>query len=150
MSSKPLNIDERQKEIMYRVGFIMYIITWMGIIAALLYRQFVLQQDIAQFEDLAILSTFNGVVFIAALLFFWGMSFKRIKLKTVISVYALMVFLGFLFTYVKYNIFLETPLSVSQIFDKLGIVATIIAIILIVYYVFGYLGEKRLERSMEE
>ena len=64
MSSKPLNIDERQKEIMYRVGFIMYIITWMGIIAALLYRQFVLQQDIAQFEDLTILSTFNGVVFI--------------------------------------------------------------------------------------
>lgn len=98
MSTKPFKIDERQKEIMYRIGFIMYIITWTGIIAALLYRQFVLQQNISEFEDLAIISTFNGIVFIAALLFFQGVSFKRIKLTTAVFIYFGMVLLGFAFT----------------------------------------------------
>ena len=57
----PLRLDERNINTICRVCSIMYGITWLALAGILLYRQFVLGQSVEEFNDIAMLFTFNVI-----------------------------------------------------------------------------------------
>ncbi|MCK5693678.1 MAG: hypothetical protein KAI08_12535, partial [Bacteroidales bacterium] len=100
-----LNIDERNKQIAYRIISIMYFLTIFAMQAIVLYRQFALGQELHEFEDMAILMTVNSLFLISALLYFGAIPIRKLKIKSILLIYALLVTLGSIFTYAKYNLF---------------------------------------------
>ena len=53
--NKPfMNMDERSKQVAYKIIAIMYFLTIIAMQGVVLYRQFVLAQSIHDFEDIAI------------------------------------------------------------------------------------------------
>jgi hypothetical protein len=145
----PFKMDERNKQIAYKVIAIMYFLTITGLIGVMNYRQFILGQSIGEFEDIAVIITVNSIFLITALLYFGAVPIQRIKISTVLALYAGIVVLGSIFTYAKYNIFLDQNLSIEQLFDKLVIILTISGLIVLFFALFSWLGKKRLEKEIE-
>jgi hypothetical protein len=57
--NKPfLNMDERNKQVAYRIMAIMYLLTIFAMQAVVIYRQFVLGQELGDFKDIAIIMIF--------------------------------------------------------------------------------------------
>ena len=144
-----LNMDERNKIIAYKVIAVMYFLTIISIQFIVIYRQFILGQSIADFEDIAIIMTVNSLFLISALLYFGAIPFKKLKIKTILLSYLLMVFCGVLFTYAKYNIFQSPGLSFEQLIDKLIIIFIIIGLIMGFFILFSILGNKKLNKELE-
>lgn len=150
-NSKPfMNMDERNKQIAFRIISIMYFLTIFAMQGIAIYRQFVLGQDLSEFEDIAILMTINSLFLISALLYFGAIPVRKIKAKTLILGYLLFVVLGSIFTYAKYNIFGSADLSLKQLFDKLIIVSAIIGIMMGFWVLFSILGKRRIDKELEE
>ena len=63
-------MDERNRQIAYKIISIMYFLTLLAMQAIVLYRQLVLGQDLHEFEDIAIIMTVNSLFLISALLYF--------------------------------------------------------------------------------
>ncbi len=126
-------MDERNKQVAYRIISIMYFLTIFAMQAIVLYRQFALGQELREFEDLAILMTVNSLFLISALLYFGAIPIRRLKIKSILLIYLLLVTMGSLFTYAKYNLFGSAKLSFSQLFDKLIIVYAITGIIMLFF-----------------
>jgi hypothetical protein len=120
----------------------------MAITFVLLYRQFVLHQNVEQFTDIANILVFNVVVVIAAILYLGGITFPRIKPLTVLVIYVAFVCFGFLFTLFKYSILLDRPLTLFQTFEKLAIILVICALFMFIYVLFAYLGQKKIESDI--
>lgn len=149
-NSKPfLNMDERNKQIANKVISMMYFLTIMAIVGIVLYRQFVLGQNISDFEDIAIILTFNSLFLVSALLYFGAIQIRKLKVKTILLTYIGFVVLGSLFTYAKYNIFQSQGLSLEQLFDKLIIIVTIIGLMMGFWILLSIMGKKRLEKELE-
>ena len=144
-----LNMDERNKQIAYKVIAIMYFLTIFAIIGIVIYRQFALGQEIGDFEDIAIIMTINTLFLISALLYFGAISIRKLKIKSILLIYLVFVILGSLFTYAKYNIFQSPRLSFEQLFDKLIIIITIIGLIMGFWILLSILGNKRLDKELE-
>ncbi|MFC2090396.1 hypothetical protein ACFLT1_06425 [Bacteroidota bacterium] len=143
-------MDERNKEVALKVMAIMYLLTILALQGIVIYRQLALGQDIRDFEDIAIIMTVNTVFLVSALLYFGAIPIQKIKIKSLLLIYALMVVLGSLFTYLKYNVFMDEGLSIKQLFDKLIIVFTIIGLLLLFFLLFYYLGKRKLDKELEE
>ena len=141
-------MDERSKQIAYKVIAVMYFLTIIAIQGIVIYRQFALGQDVHDFEDIAIIMTVNSLFLISALLYFGAIPIQKISIPWLLSGYILFVILGTGFTYLKYNVFGENPLTASEILDKILIVAVICGLIVLFFTLFSYLGMKRLEREM--
>ena len=149
-NSKPfLNMDERNKQIANKVISMMYFLTIIAIAGIVLYRQFVLGQKISDFEDIAIILTFNSLFLVSALLYFGAIQIRKLKIKTILVTYIVFVVLGSLFTYAKYNIFQSPGLSLEQLFDKLIIIVTIIGLMMAFWILLSIMGKKRLEKELE-
>jgi hypothetical protein len=144
-----LNIDERNKQVAYRIISIMYFLTIFAMQAIVLYRQFALGQELHEFKDLAIIMTVNSLFLISALLYFGAIPIRRLKIKSILLIYLLLVTMGSLFTYAKYNLFGSTKLSFSQLFDKLIAVYAITGIIMLFFIVFSILGKRKMEKELE-
>ena len=144
-----LNMDERNKQIAYRIISIMYFLTIFAMQAIVLYRQFALGQELHEFEDMAILMTVNSLFLISALLYFGAIPIRKLKIKSILLIYALLVTLGSIFTYAKYNLFGSAKLSFSQLFDKLIPVYAITGIILLFFIVFSILGKRKMEKELK-
>ena len=144
-----VKMDERNKQIAYKVIAIMYFLTIFAIVGILLYREFVLGQEIDEFEDIAIILTINSLFLIAALLYFGAIPIRRLKVKSILLIYAVWVVFGSLFTYAKYNIFQNLGLSFKQLFDKFIIIVTIIGLIMGFWILLSILGKKRLDKELE-
>ena len=142
-------MDERNKQIAYQVVSIMYFITIIAITGIILYRQFALGQEIKDFEDIAIIMTFNSLFLISALLYFGAIQIRELKIKTILLIYIAFVVLGSIFTYAKYNIFQSPGLSFEQLFDKLIIIVTIIGIMMGFWILLSIMGKKRIEKELE-
>ena len=123
-------MDERNKKIAYKVIAIMYFLTYFAIVGILLYRQFVLGQELSDYEDIAIILTINSLFLISALLYFGAIPIRRLKVKSILLIYIVLVVFGSLFTYARYNIFQSPGLSYKQLFDKFIIVVTITGLIM--------------------
>jgi len=149
-NKKPfLNMDERNKQIAYKVISIMYFLTILAMQGIVLYRQFIMGQNYNDFEDIAILMTVNSVFLISALLYFGAIPIQKLKIKSILLIYLLFVVLGSLFTYARYNIFQSPGLSVGQLIDKLIIIVSIIGMLMGFWIVLSVLGQKRAEKELE-
>jgi len=127
----------------------MYLITLYALIGIALYRQFVLHQAVEEFEDIAIVITFNSICLLGAILYFGGIPIRKFKLKTIIIIYIVFVVLGFLFTLLKYKVLVDPPLSMSDIFGKLYIIVTICGLLMLLWIISAYLGKQKIEKDLE-
>ena len=151
MTKKPfLNMDERSKQIAYKVIAVMYFLTIIAMQGIVIYRQFGLGQSIYDFEDIAIIMTINSLFLISALLYFGAIPIQKLKIKSILLVYAAIIVLGSLFTYAKYNIFQSPGLSLEQLFDKLIIIFSVSGIIVIFFVIFSILGKRRLDKELKD
>jgi len=142
-------MDERNKQVAYRIISIMYFLTILSMQAIVIYRQFALGQELHEFEDMAILMTVNSLFLISALLYFGAIPIRRLKIKSILLIYLLLVTLGSIFTYAKYNLFGSAKLSFSQLFDKLIAVYAITGIIMFFFIIFSILGKRKMEKELE-
>ena len=143
-------MDERNKAIAAKVIVVMYFLTIIALQAAVMYRQLVLDQSIHDMEDLAIILTANSIFLVTALLYFGAVPLRRIKPVTILLGYVAFVILGSLFTYLKYNVFQQYNLSIEQLFDKVFIVASICALLVLCWLLFYWLGNRRLDKELED
>ena len=149
-NKKPfLNMDERNKQIAYKVISIMYFLTIFSMQGIVLYRQFALGQDLGDFEDIAIIMTINSLFLISALLYFGAIPVRKLKVKSIIFIYLGFVFLGSIFTYFKYNVFQSAGLTYEQLFDKLIIVFIIIGLLMGFWILLSYMGKRRIDKELE-
>ena len=142
-------MDERNKQIAYKVISIMYFLTIFAMQGIVIYRQFALGQDLGDFEDIAIIMTVNSLFLISALLYFGAIPIRKLKIKSIIFIYLVFVILGSLFTYFKYNIFQKTGLSYEQLFNKLIIIFTIIGLLMGFWILLSYMGKRRIDKELE-
>ena len=142
-------MDERSKLVAYRIISIMYFLTILSMQGIVLYRQFAMGQELRDFEDIAIIMTVNSLFLISALLYFGAIPIRRLKIKSILLIYLLLVTMGSLFTYAKYNLFGNAKLSFSQLFDKLIAVYAITGIIMLFFIVFSILGKRKMEKELE-
>lgn len=149
MKKTPFRLDERNVDVIKRIFTIMYILNILSLIFVVNYRQFVLNQNTDQFMDIANILVFNIVVGIAAVLYLGGIPFPKIKLLSAIFIYIGFVCLGLVFTLVKYGVFYNVNLAFEFVIGKLIIVMTICAILLFIFWLFGYLGHKKIEKDMD-
>jgi len=143
-----LNIDERNLRVMQKVCTVMYYLNILILAFILFHRQFVLHQSTNEFTDIANLLVFNVIVAVAAILYLGGITFPRIRLRTMSLIYLAFVTIGFLFTLFKYNMLLKQSLSVNQVFEKLLIILVICAGFIFVYGLFAYLGYRKIEKDI--
>ncbi len=144
-----LNMDERNMLVALKIIARMYFLTIIAMQVVVMYRQFVLGQSIYDFEDFAVILTFNSLFLLCALLYFGAIPVQQIKIKVILLGYAAIVVLGSVFTYVKYNIFQGAELSVSQMVDKIFIVISVSGIIVFFFVMFSILGKRKLDREIE-
>ncbi len=142
-------MDERNKQVAHKVIAVMYLLTILAMQGIVLYRQFVLNQEMSDFEDIAIIMTINSIFLISALLFFGAIQIRRLRIRSILLIYIVFVIIGSLFTYAKYNIFQSPGLSFGQLFDKLIIINAIIGLLLGFWILLSYLGKKRLDKELE-
>lgn len=142
-------MDERNKQIAFKVISVMYFLTIIAMQGIVIYRQFALGQNISDFEDIAIIMTINSIFLISALLYFGALPIRKLKVKRILLFYLVFIILGSVFTYAKYNIFQSPGLSFDQLFGKLKIIATIIGLLMGFWILLSYLGKKRLEKEIE-
>ncbi|OZV70115.1 hypothetical protein [Winogradskyella aurantia] len=149
-NKKPfLNMDERNKQIAFKVIAVMYFLTIIAMQGIVIYRQFSLGQNIGNFEDIAIIMTINSIFLISALLYFGALPIRKLKVKNMILIYLGFVILGSVFTFAKYNIFQSQVLTLEQVFDKLKIIAAIIGLLMGFWILLSFLGKKRIDKELE-
>ena len=147
---KFMNMDERTKLIAYKIISIMYFLTILALQVVIMFRQFVLEQSIHDFEDFGMILTVNSLFLITALLYFGAIPIQKIKIKTILLGYAGIIVLGSLFTYAKYNIFQSPGLSISELLDKLVIIFTISGLIILFWVIFSILGKRKADKELED
>ncbi len=143
MSSLFFKLDEREKSIFYKVSTIMYFITVYALIAVLLYREFILGQSTREFNDIAIIVTFNALGFVSLLFYLGGVSFKKLRPLTILGIYLGLVAVGTVF-----NILTKPLRSFGAIVDNLLIIAPISAGIIGLYILFAYAGKRKTDKDM--
>lgn len=128
----------------------MYILTIYSLIGVQLYRQFVLHQPTEEWEDIAVIITFNVIVWLGSLLYLSGIvNPTNIKLRYLLAGYLGFILMGFVFTVYKYNILESQPLSMEQVLDYLLIIVKVSGILAIGLGALAYLGSRRLEKEIE-
>jgi hypothetical protein len=143
-------MDERNKQVALKVMAIMYLLTILSLQGIVIYRQLALGQDIHDFEDVAIIMTINTIFLVSALLYFGAIPIQRLKIKLLISIYLGFIILGSLFTFLKYNVFLDANLSLGQLFDKLIIIFAVTGLLLLFFLLFFYLGKRKMAKELED
>ncbi|MEA3462931.1 MAG: hypothetical protein U9R49_13675 [Bacteroidota bacterium] len=71
------------------------------------------------------------------------------KIKTILLLYGLIVVLGSVFTFVKYNVVRSPGLTFMELFDKLVIVYAVTGIIMVFFILFSFLGKLKMEKDLE-
>ena len=148
MKKQSFKFDERNMYVIRRVFTIMYILNVLSLIFIINYRQIVLGQNSNQYTDIANVLVFNIVVGIAAVLYLGGITFPKIKITTSIIIYIGFVAIGIIFSLVKYGVFSGVQLTFAFILDKVIIIAAICAILVAIFLLFGYLGQRKLEKDL--
>jgi len=142
-------MDERNRQVTLRIIAIMYFVTIISMQFILIYRQFALGQEIQNFEDIAIITTVNSLFLISALLYFGAIPIRKLEIKSILLIYALIVAMGSAFTFVKYNLVRSPGLTFRDLFDKLIIVYAVTGIIMIFFVLFSFLGKRKMEKELE-
>ena len=150
MNRKALNLDERTIKIILKICAVLYAITIYSLIGVMSYRQFVLHQAVKEFEDMAIIVSFNVLAMIGSALYFaGGFAIKKSRLRWIIAGYVGFVLFGFAFTIFRYSVLLDQELSLNQVVGYFLTVAKITGILVIVGCLLAYLGNRRTEKQIE-
>jgi hypothetical protein len=150
MSKRPFIPDERERNVYRNLITVLYIITIAALIGMQLYRQFVLGQTSEQWNDIALLITFNALFLLGGGLYFSGtVNLKKIKPGYIVIGYAAFVLLGLLFTIFKYAVLLGQDVGLSQVWNYILIILPITAVLVIGWGLLGYLGHRRIEKQLE-
>ena len=150
MTKHSFTLDERGKHILRQTSTILYIITIYSLIGFQLYRQFVLNQPSEEWNDIALIISFNVIVWIGSLLYLSGVvNPKAVKLRYIIIGFTGFVLLGFAFTIFKYSVLLDQTLSMRQIHDYFLTVLKISAILVVLWGLLALLGNRRIEKHLK-
>lgn len=150
MNRAPLNLDERSMGIVRKISTTLYIITIYTLIGVQLYRQFVLHQPSDAWQDIAVIITFNAVVWLGSLLYVSGnVNPKNVNLRYLLAGYLGLILAGLVFTVFKYNILESQPLSVEQVLDYLLVIVKVSGALAIVWGILAFLGSRRIEKQIE-
>ena len=150
MSKRFLNLDERGMSIVRRISTGLYVITLYSLVAVQLYRQFALHQPKEEWNDIAIIITFNVIVWLGAVLYLTGLvNPKNIKLRYLVAGFIGFVLIGFAFTVFKYSVLLQQRLVMRHVLDILLTVIKISAFLVISWGLIAYLGNLRMEKQIK-
>jgi hypothetical protein len=149
MSKAPLNLDERNVNVILRICTVLYILTLASLIVTQLYRQFVLHQATQEWQDIANILTFNVLVLIGSLLYMGGITPQKVKLRHILILYAGFVLAGVIFTIFKYAVLLEQEVSLAEVRNYLLIVSVICGVLVTAWSLLAYLGKKRIEKWLD-
>jgi len=150
MNKRPFNLDERERNVYRNFITILYFITLVALIGMQLYRQFALGQPNEQWNDIALLITFNALFLLGGGLYLSGtVNPKKIKTRYVVIGYTTFVLLGLLFTIFKYSVLLGQKVGLDQIWEYILIIIPITAILAIGWGLLAYLGHRRIEKQLE-
>jgi hypothetical protein len=150
MTKQFMKPDERENRIVGRISSILYFVTLFSLIGIQLYRQFVLDQAMEEWNDIAILIAFNAIVWVGSLMYVSGTFNPRVvRARYLIIGFAGFVVLGLAFTLFKYAVLLDQTLNMSMIVDS-GVTVLIVSSILTGFWgILGYLGNKRIENQIQ-
>ena len=150
MNKKPFNLDERERNVYRNFITVLYFITLVALIGMQLYRQFVLGEPREQWNDIALLITFNVLFLLGGGLYLSGtVNPKKIKTRYIVIGYAAFVLLGLVFTIFKYSVLLKQKVGLDQIWEYILIIIPITAILAIGWGLLAYLGHRRIEKQLE-
>ena len=150
MNKRPFNLDERERNVYRNYITVLYFITLFVLIGMQLYRQFALKQASEEWNDIALLITFNALFLLGGGLYLGGtFDVKKVKSRYIVIGYAAFVVLGLLFTIFKYAVLLGQEVGLEQIWDYILIILPITAGLAIVWGLLGYLGHRRVEKQLE-
>jgi hypothetical protein len=150
MSKGRMRFDEREMAVFRRVCTVLYFITLYTLIGIQLYRQFVLGQPQEEWNDIAVLISFNVIVLLGSGLYLIGaINPRKIKLPYIIAGYLGFVLLGLAFTIFKYTVLLDQILTLVQIREYFLIVLKISGLLVLLWGILAYLGSRRLEKQIE-
>ena len=149
MSKRPFTLDERGNRIVRQISTILYIVTLYALIGFQLYRQFVLHQPSDEWNDIAILISFNVIVWLGSLLYLSGVVNPRdVKIRYLMVGFSGFVILGLAFTIFKYSVLLDQTLSMTQVLDYFFIVLKISAVLIALWGLLAYIGNRRMEKRI--
>jgi hypothetical protein len=141
MKHSSLQVDERSAAIFGKVCTRMYLATigllWLDV----LYRQLWLGQPVKAFWDIAVLLIFNVVLAIAAILYFGGVTLPKIRASLIVAFYAIAVVIGTGFWLLK---------DPSAGWVKFLTVASISAVIILLYLLAAYRGIRAVDKKLED
>ena len=150
MRKRFLNLDERGMGVVRRISTVLYVITLYSLVAVQLYRQFALHQPQEEWNDIAIIISFNVIVWLGAVLYLTGLvNPKNVKLRELIAGFIGFVLIGFAFTVFKYSVLLGQKLVMSNVLEILLTVIKISAFLVISWGLIAYLGNLRMEKQIE-
>ena len=150
MNKKPFNLDERERNVYRNFITILYFITLAVLIGMQLYRQFVMGQPSEQWNDIALLITFNVLFLLGGGLYLSGtVNPKKIKIRYIVIGYAVFVLCGLLFTIFKYAVLLGQDFSLDQVWNYILIILPITAVLVFGWGLLSYLGHRRTEKQLE-
>lgn len=149
MHKRPFNFDERETNTFRSLCTLMYLLTIFSLIVIQLYRQFVLHQPQEAWNDIAMLLTVNILVLLGLTLYLTGViNPRKIKLRFLLTGYALFVLVGFLFTIFKYAVLLGQDINLAQVWSSLSTVVIISGILVLVLGLLAYLGNRRIDKQI--
>jgi len=149
MSKAPLNLDERNINIILRICTVLYVLTLASLIVTQLYRQFVLHQATQEWQDIANIIAFNVIFLLGSVLYLGGITPQKVKLGHILVLYAGFVLIGVIFTIFKYAILLGQKVSLAEVRNYLVIVSVICGALIAAWSLLTYLGKKRIEKRLE-
>ena len=149
MSKQIIKLDERGNRIFRKISSVLYIVTIYSLIGFQLYRQFVLNQPQEEWNDIAILISINAIVWVGSLLYLSGVVNPRVvRMRYLIIGFTGFVIIGLVFTIIKYSVLLDQTLSMSLILDSFFMVLKISALLIGLWGLLAYLGNKRMEKRI--
>ena len=150
MRKRPFKLDERERNVFRNLITVFYFITLAVLIGMQLYRQFVLGQPSEQWNDIALLITFNVIFLLGGGLYLSGtINLKKTKTRYIVIGYAAFVLFGLLFTIFKYAVLLGQDVGLAQVWDYMLIILPITAVLVIGWGLLGYLGHRRMDKQLE-
>jgi len=136
--------DERTLNLNARISQVTLVLTQLGLLGIILFRTYYLGQPDNSLNDLRVLLGVSIFGTLFATLFFGGM-LPRIKFRTL-----LLIYLGFVaFLVVVLSLWLGLP-DLTDWQNNLLPAVVGPAILLGAYWLFAWLGEKRIEKQIKE
>jgi len=145
MKGPGLQVDERSAGIMRKICTRLYLFTIAALWLDVCWRQFILNQPLSEFLDLAVLMTANVLLAIGAVLYYGGVTVPVIRTSAVAALYVVCVTVGTVATIYKYR-----PVSAREILWKLVLIAAISGLIVVLYIIAAYLSARKAAREIDE